>query len=68
MFSLSEKTADKMLKQEDMMHDLIKHNRTHLVRLYPKGSRVTSTNFEPHRFWAAGVQLVALNWQTFGEL
>jgi len=65
MFSLSENMAKKMLRVR--MWDLIKHTRSHLVRTYPKGTRVNSTNYLPHRFWAAGMQLVALNWQTFGE-
>ncbi|OCH90182.1 PLC-like phosphodiesterase [Obba rivulosa] len=63
VFSLSETTANRILKQG--MLDLVKHNRTHLVRIYPKGMRIGSTNYEPHRYWAAGAQLVALNWQTF---
>ncbi|RDX52458.1 1-phosphatidylinositol-4,5-bisphosphate phosphodiesterase 1 [Lentinus brumalis] len=63
VFSLSENTANKLLKE--CMMDLIKHNRTHLVRTYPKGTRIGSTNYEPHRYWSAGCQLVALNWQTF---
>jgi hypothetical protein len=46
---------------------MIKHTRTHLVRTYPKGTRLSSTNYEPHRFWAGGMQLVAINWQTFGK-
>ena len=49
-----------------MMGEMIKHTRTHLVRTYPKGTRLSSTNYEPHRFWAGGMQLVAINWQTFG--
>lgn len=65
VFSLSENTANRILKQS--MMDLIKHNRTHVVRIYPKGMRIGSTNYEPHRYWSAGCQLVALNWQTFGE-
>jgi phosphatidylinositol phospholipase C delta len=65
MFSLSEKTANKVVKENAM--GLVKHCRTNLVRLYPNGTRVTSTNYEPGRYWAAGVQLVALNWQTIGE-
>jgi phosphatidylinositol phospholipase C delta len=65
MFSLSENTANKMIKAGTGMHDLIKHCRTHLVRVYPKGLRLSSTNFEPHRYWSAGAQLVAINWQTF---
>ena len=50
-----------------MMGEMIKHTRTHLVRTYPKGTRLSSTNYEPHRFWAGGMQLVAINWQTFGK-
>ena len=65
MFSLSENTANKMFKRDGMI-DLIKHNRTHLVRVYPKGTRVSSTNFVPQQYWSAGIQLVALNWQTYG--
>lgn len=64
MFSLSEATMNKILKQGAA--DLIKHSKTHLVRIYPKGTRVSSTNYLPHRYWAAGAQLVAINWQTFG--
>ena len=64
MFSLSETTMNKVLKQG--AGDLIKHNKTHLIRLYPKGTRVSSSNYLPHRYWAAGAQLVAINWQTFG--
>lgn len=65
MFSLSESTANRILKQA--MMDLIKHDRTHLVRIYPKGTRIGSTNYEPHRYWSAGAQLVAINWQTTGQ-
>ncbi|KAG5640769.1 hypothetical protein DXG03_007249 [Asterophora parasitica] len=65
MFSLSETTANRMLKNAGGITDLIKHCRTRLVRVYPKGTRIGSTNFDPHRFWSAGAQLVAINWQTF---
>ncbi|KAH9474534.1 1-phosphatidylinositol 4,5-bisphosphate phosphodiesterase 1 [Psilocybe cubensis] len=63
MFSLSENMANKILRFG--MWDLIKHTKTHLVRTYPKGTRLSSTNYQPHRFWASGAQLVAINWQTF---
>ena len=65
MFSLSENVANKMIKF-GMMGEMIKHTRTRLVRTYPRGTRLSSTNYEPHRFWAGGMQLVAINWQTFG--
>ena len=48
------------------LRDLIKHTQKNLVRIYPKGLRVNSSNYEPHRYWAAGAQVVAINWQTFG--
>jgi phosphatidylinositol phospholipase C, delta len=46
---------------------LVEHTRKHLVRVYPKGSRVDSSNYEPNVFWAVGCQLVAQNWQTVGK-
>jgi len=64
IFSLSENTANKLLKES--MVDLIKHNQDHVVRIYPKGVRISSTNYDPHRYWSAGAQLVSLNWQTCG--
>ncbi|KAG8945509.1 Phospholipase C [Tulasnella sp. 419] len=63
LFSLSEKKAKSILKVN--AHVLVDHSRTHVVRVYPQGLRVKSTNFEPNRFWAMGAQLVAINWQTF---
>ena len=65
VFSLSENTANKLLK--DSMTDLIKHTQGHVVRIYPKGVRINSTNYHPHRYWSAGAQLVSLNWQTCGK-
>jgi phosphatidylinositol phospholipase C delta len=70
IFSLSESRAFKILKGDGAtggMPDLIKHNQEHLVRIYPTGLRVGSTNYTPHRLWAAGAQVVAINWQTFGR-
>jgi len=66
VISVGENRLTKMLKDEGARQDFISHNRGHLTRAYPKGSRVSSSNFVPHHMWAAGVQLVALNWQTFG--
>ncbi|KAL0945843.1 hypothetical protein HGRIS_012126 [Hohenbuehelia grisea] len=63
IFSLSENTASKMIKEN--MLALIQHCENHLVRVYPKGLRVNSSNYEPHAYWAAGAQVVAINWQTF---
>jgi hypothetical protein len=35
-----------------------------LSRIYPKGTRVDSSNYDPAPAWAAGNHLVALNYQT----
>ncbi|KAG6036513.1 hypothetical protein E4U41_005632 [Claviceps citrina] len=42
------------------------HNAKHLMRVYPRGTRVSSSNLQPLQFWAIGAQICALNWQTFG--
>ncbi|KAF7356799.1 Phosphoinositide phospholipase C [Mycena venus] len=64
IFSLSENSANKYIKDGAGIEDLIRHTQTHVVRIYPKGTRVNSTNYEPLQYWAAGCQLVALNVQT----
>ncbi|KAF8196666.1 PLC-like phosphodiesterase [Mycena galopus ATCC 62051] len=64
VFSLSENSANKYIKGGVGLEDLIRHTQTHVVRIYPKGTRVNSTNYEPLQYWAAGCQLVALNIQT----
>ncbi|KAF7370798.1 Phosphoinositide phospholipase C [Mycena sanguinolenta] len=64
VFSLSENSANKYIKGGAGIEDLIRHTQSHVVRIYPKGSRVNSTNYEPLQYWAAGCQLVALNIQT----
>ncbi|PLW37449.1 hypothetical protein PCASD_10657 [Puccinia coronata f. sp. avenae] len=65
ILSLSERTVNKFLKGGTLrMLDLIGHTRSHLTRAYPAATRVFSSNFLPHRFWAVGLQLVACNWQT----
>lgn len=38
--------------------------QNYLMRAYPKGLRVSSSNLDPPPFWRQGVQMVALNWQT----
>ncbi|KAF1970708.1 PLC-like phosphodiesterase [Bimuria novae-zelandiae CBS 107.79] len=42
------------------------HNSRHLMRVFPKGTRISSRNLAPVPFWGIGAQICALNWQTFG--
>ncbi|XP_035279636.1 1-phosphatidylinositol 4,5-bisphosphate phosphodiesterase beta-1-like isoform X1 [Anguilla anguilla] len=44
--------------------EFVEYNKRQLSRLYPKGTRVDSSNYMPQVFWNAGCQLVALNFQT----
>ena len=43
-----------------------RHNANHLMRVYPKGTRISSRNLKPAPFWSVGAQICAMNWQTFG--
>ena len=45
---------------------IAKHNAQHLMRVYPKGTRIGSSNLKAINYWAVGAQICALNWQTFG--
>jgi hypothetical protein len=67
MVSLSERTANKLLKERDGPGGIVKHSRGRMVRLYPSVTRLTSSNFDPVRYWGVGVQIVAINWQSCGE-
>ncbi|XP_066570053.1 1-phosphatidylinositol 4,5-bisphosphate phosphodiesterase gamma-2 isoform X2 [Amia ocellicauda] len=44
--------------------DLLKYNRKALSRIYPKGQRVDSSNYDPYSLWTCGCHMVALNFQT----
>lgn len=63
VISLGERRALKTIKEAKT--DLVAHCRTHIIRAYPAGTRFTSSNYFPLPFWAVGVQMVALNWQTY---
>ncbi|XP_050405762.2 1-phosphatidylinositol 4,5-bisphosphate phosphodiesterase beta-1 isoform X2 [Patella vulgata] len=60
--SFVETQATNLLKEYPV--DFVNYNKRQLSRIYPKGTRVDSSNFLPQVFWNAGCQLVALNYQT----
>jgi phosphatidylinositol phospholipase C delta len=65
IFSLDETKAGGLCRnaQEKVLFE--DHNLRYMFRVYPKGLRLDSSNFDPSIFWRRGVQMVALNWQTF---
>lgn len=44
--------------------EFVEYNKRQLSRVYPKGTRVDSSNFQPQLFWNAGCHMAALNFQT----
>ena len=65
MSSFDEANAVGLLKEFPV--DFVRYNKRQLSRIFPKGTRLDSSNFMPQVFWNAGCQLVALNYQTLGE-
>ncbi|XP_051819836.1 1-phosphatidylinositol 4,5-bisphosphate phosphodiesterase beta-3 isoform X2 [Antechinus flavipes] len=62
MSSFVETKALEQLTKSPM--EFVEYNKQQLSRIYPKGTRVDSSNYMPQLFWNAGCQLVALNFQT----
>ncbi|KAF8882957.1 PLC-like phosphodiesterase [Infundibulicybe gibba] len=46
---------------------LIEHAQRHLRRVYPRGTRIRSSNLDPLRFWRNGSQVASLNWQKYDQ-
>ncbi|XP_017462267.1 PREDICTED: 1-phosphatidylinositol 4,5-bisphosphate phosphodiesterase delta-4-like, partial [Rhagoletis zephyria] len=64
MISHSEGGSTKVIRSN--RHAYRRFTSTNMVRVYPNGLRVNSSNYCPLKHWAAGAQLVALNYQTLG--
>jgi hypothetical protein len=62
MHSFSETKLERFYKSDT--ERLIQFNRTNFSRIYPKGTRFASTNYDPIPSWATGCQMVSMNYQT----
>ncbi|KAK3206537.1 hypothetical protein Dsin_020583 [Dipteronia sinensis] len=47
--------------------DIVKFTQRNLLRVYPKGTRITSSNYNPFVGWGHGAQMVAFNMQGTGK-
>ncbi|KAF2154857.1 phosphoinositide phospholipase C [Myriangium duriaei CBS 260.36] len=65
IYSFAENTFNTLCKDEDSRQQLSKHNVRYLMRVYPAARRIDSSNFNPLQCWRRGVQMAALNWQTY---
>ena len=64
MSSISELKMERLASRNS--YDLRMYNYTQhqFMRVYPKGNRIDSSNYDPVPFWNFGVQMCALNYQT----
>ncbi|KFZ49581.1 1-phosphatidylinositol 4,5-bisphosphate phosphodiesterase zeta-1, partial [Antrostomus carolinensis] len=62
--SIGEVRARKFIKH--LAKDFVSHTSRFITRIYPKGTRTSSSNYNPQEFWNVGCQMVALNFQTPG--
>ncbi|XP_050082243.1 1-phosphatidylinositol 4,5-bisphosphate phosphodiesterase epsilon-1-like [Anopheles aquasalis] len=60
--SINEASAKKLCRKDPL--GLLAHTESQLMRTYPAGLRIDSSNFNPVFFWSFGIQMVALNYQT----
>ena len=54
----------KFLKYIVFLDDIYTYHHRQLSRVYPRGTRFDSSNYDPIPFWNFGVQMCALNYQT----
>lgn len=63
MSSFPETKAEKLMCQQETAF-FLKYHTIQLSRIYPKGQRIDSSNYNPNPFWNVGSQMVAMNYQT----
>jgi phosphatidylinositol phospholipase C beta len=63
--SFAEDKAQNFIR--DYGKEFLAYNQRQLSRIYPRGTRFDSSNYNPYLFWPAGCQMVALNYQTLGR-
>ncbi|XP_058766173.1 phosphoinositide phospholipase C 1-like [Vicia villosa] len=63
--SLSEQVLEEISKTRGT--DIVRFTQRNLLRVYPKGSRVDSSNYDPMNGWMHGAQMVAFNMQGHGH-
>ncbi|XP_076912196.1 phosphoinositide phospholipase C 6-like [Bidens hawaiensis] len=61
-------SEDSLLKAANLYgDDIVRFTQKYILRVFPKGTRVTSTNFKPLTAWMHGTQMVAFNMQGYGR-
>ncbi|KAH6762774.1 phospholipase C 2 [Perilla frutescens var. hirtella] len=63
--SLSEQELEKAITEYGK--DIVRFTQRNLLRVYPKGIRFDSSNYNPLIAWSHGAQMVAFNMQGYGR-
>ena len=63
MSSFEETKALQICSSPESRSNFVHYNRRNLSRIYPRGTRLLSSNFDPVPLWLVGCQMVALNYQ-----
>ncbi|KAJ8769470.1 hypothetical protein K2173_002960 [Erythroxylum novogranatense] len=63
--SLSEQKLEKAIVTHG--REIIRFTRRNILRVYPKGTRINSSNYNPLIGWTHGAQMVAFNMQGYGR-
>ncbi|KAL2940588.1 Phosphoinositide phospholipase C 2 [Bienertia sinuspersici] len=63
--SLSEPQLEKAATHHG--REIVRFTQKNMLRIYPKGTRITSSNYNPLIGWMHGAQMVAFNMQGYGR-
>ncbi|KAM0051214.1 putative phosphoinositide phospholipase C [Helianthus debilis subsp. tardiflorus] len=63
--SLAEQELEKAAERHQQL--IIRFTQQNILRIYPKGTRVTSSNYKPLIGWLHGAQMIAFNMQGYGR-
>ncbi|ETW76531.1 hypothetical protein HETIRDRAFT_174607 [Heterobasidion irregulare TC 32-1] len=63
MINISESALSALIPHS--LDALIANAQRHLRRVYPRGTRIESSNPDPLASWSSGSQIAALNWQRY---
>ncbi|XVF40734.1 hypothetical protein PTKIN_Ptkin01aG0138600 [Pterospermum kingtungense] len=63
--SLSEQELEKAAGAHGS--DVVRFTQNNILRIYPKGTRFTSSNYKPTIGWMHGAQMIAFNMQGYGK-
>ncbi|XP_060175647.1 phosphoinositide phospholipase C 2-like isoform X1 [Lycium barbarum] len=65
--SMNEQALEDTVAVIEHGHQLIRFTQRNILRVYPKGTRIDSSNYDPLIAWMRGAQMVAFNMQGYGR-